>query len=896
MKRLLPDVIAIAAFVILSFVYFFPADTEGRILFQHDTEAGVGAGQEAKQYYERTGERTRWTNSIFGGMPTYQISPSYDSTKPLSWAQRVYRLFLPNYVYLTFIMMLGFYILLRAFGIPAWYAGIGGVLWAFSSYFFILISAGHIWKFITLAYIPPTIAGMVLAYRGKLLAGGVVTSLFLAMQIVSNHVQMSYYFLFVMLFIAIAYLADAWRKRTLPQYFKATAVLAVAACVGVAVNLSNLYHTYTYSKETMRGKSELTYTGDAAKQTSSGLDRDYITQWSYGIGETLTLLMPNFKGGSSAASLSQSEVAMAKGNPMYGNLFGLSQYFGDQPWTAGPVYVGAFVLFLFLVGCFVVKGPLKWALLGVTVLSVLLSWGKNFMPLTDFFIDYVPMYNKFRAVSSILVVAEFTIPLLAVLALVELVRKPGLLLEKAQGMVGRWPAAILGGCCGLLLCLALDAGGAGGFLRFFYLLLSFVAGGAYFVLMHYVATRWKGGMAGVALLNTAGIALLVMLWPGALSSSYIPQQEMQMLEQYLPAEDLSPAITCLEDMRRALVTMDARRSLLVILAGFALLWLYAKGKLHKVFALGGVALLCLVDMWSVNKRYLNDSQFVQPSVQTTTFTKTSADELILQDQSLDYRVLDFARNTFNDNTAAYWHKSVGGYHAAKLRRYQELIDHHIMPEMQAVYGEVAAAGGQMDSVDASKFPVLNMLNTKYFLFATDRQGGMVPVQNPYALGNAWFVDELHYVDNANEEIEQLGQADPRHVAVADRRFSQTLGEAGPASDDNQPYIRLKEYEPNRLVYETDNEDDGIAVFSEIYYPDGWYATIDGQPAGLARVNYVLRAMRIPAGQHVVEMRFDPRSLHVTEGIAYAGLGLLGAGLLALLLSALAGKGRKSLQA
>ena len=344
MKKLLPDLLVIFMFAVLSFAYFFPADIENRILFQHDTAAGAGAGQEATQYREETGEYTRWTNSLFGGMPTYQIAPSYESTQPLTWVQKVYQLFLPTYVNLTFILMLGFFILLRAFGIPTWLAGLGGLMWAFSSYFFILISAGHIWKFITLAYIPPTIAGIVLAYRGKYLAGGIITALFIALQILSNHVQMSYYFLFVILFIVGAYFEDAWRNKTLPQFFKASGVLVVAALIGISVNLSNLYHTYEYSKETMRGKSELVETGDAAKQTSSGLDRDYITQWSYGIGETWTLLVPNFKGGASVP-LALNETAMEKANPTYAGLYQqLSQYFGNQPMTSGPVYVGALSL------------------------------------------------------------------------------------------------------------------------------------------------------------------------------------------------------------------------------------------------------------------------------------------------------------------------------------------------------------------------------------------------------------------------------------------------------------------------------------------------------------------------------------------------------------------------
>ena len=719
MKKFLPDLIAILAFILISFVYFFPADIENRILFQHDIAAGAGAGQEAKEYYEQTGERTRWTNSIFGGMPTYQIAPSYDTSKPLQWVQKVYQLFLPNYVSLTFILMLGFYILLRAFGIPAWLAGLGGIMWAFSSYFFILISAGHLWKFITLAYIPPTLAGIVLAYRGRLLLGGIVTAVFIALQITSNHVQMSYYFLFVILFFVGAYFEDAWRNKTLPKFFKASAILIVAALVGVATNITNLYHTYTYSKETMRSKSELVQTGDAAKQTSSGLDRDYITNWSYGIGETWTLLVPNFKGGSSGAVLSQSDTAMKKANPMYGGLYSsFPQYFGDQPWTAGPVYVGAFVLFLFVLGCFIVKGPLKWALVGATLFSILLSWGKNFMPLTDFFIDYIPMYNKFRAVSSILVIAEFTIPLLAIFALKRILEEPGI---------------------------------------------------------------WKKDKKafGISFVLTAGVALLLFIAPSSLNSGFVSAREVQMLQnavdqQMIPANELSGILASLTDMREALVSADALRSFIIIAIGCVLLWLYATGKLRKSFTIAGIALLCLGDMWTVNKRYLHDDQFVPRSIRTETFNKTKADELILQDKSLDYRVLNFATSTFDENNTAYWHKSVGGYHAAKLRRYQEMIDHHIKPEMQAAFKEVAASGGEMDSVDAGKFQVLNMLNTKYFIFPVNQQGQTAPILNPYAYGNAWFVDKVQYVDNANEEIDAVGKVDLKNTAIVDVKFKDIL--------------------------------------------------------------------------------------------------------------------------
>lgn len=829
MKKLLPDLIAILAFVLLSFAYFFPADIENRILFQHDTAAGAGAGQEVKEYYEQTGERSRWTNSLFGGMPMYQIAPSYDSTKSLQWVQKAYQLFLPDYVCLTFMLMLGFYILLRVFGIPVWLAGLGGIMWAFSSYFFILISAGHIWKFITLAYVPPTIAGIVLAYRGKLLWGGILTALFVALQITSNHVQMSYYFFFVILFFVGAYFEKAWRTKTLPQFFKASAVLIVAALVGIAANVSNLYHTYAYSKETMRGKSELVQTGDAAKQTSSGLDRDYITQWSYGIDETLTLLVPNFKGGASAA-LSQSETAMSKANPMYSSLYGsLTQYFGTQPMTSGPVYVGAFVLFLFVLGCFIVKGPLKWALIGATFFSIVLSWGKNFMPLTDFFIDYVPLYNKFRAVSSILVIAEFTIPLLAIFALKRLLEEPEILKQEKKPL-------------------------------------------------------------GISLLLTAGIALLLAVAPGSIGSGYVPAQEAQMLQnavnqQMIPANELSGILANLEEMRAELVSSDALRSFIIIGIGCSLLWLYASGKLRSSLTIAGITILCLADMWGVNKRYLNDTQFVPHSIRTETFTKTNTDELILQDTSLDYRVLNFATSTFDDNNTSYWHKSVGGYHPAKLRRYQEMIEHHISPEMQAAYKAIATAGGEMDSVDANKFRVLNMLNTKYFIFPAGQQRQTVPILNPHAYGNAWFVNKVQYVNNANEEIDALDSIIPTETAVVDARFKDVLKGTTESYKDSLSSIRLTSYTPNRLTYETNNAQDGIAVFSEIYYPDGWHVTIDGQPVELARADYILRTMYVPAGQHTIEMRFDPTSLHVTEGIAYGALALLVIGIIVAVLIA-----------
>ena len=825
MKKIIPDIIAILAFAVISFVYFYPADIDGRILFQHDTTAGAAAGQEAKEYYERTGERTRWTNSMFGGMPTYQISPSYDSTDTLKKVGNIYELWFPEYVRLTFIMLLGFYILLRAFGLSPWLSALGGIIWGFSSYFFILIAAGHIWKFVTLAYIPPTIAGMVWAYRGKIWQGGIVFALFVAFQILSNHVQMSYYFLFVMLFMVIAFGIEAYRNKTMPQFLKASAVLVAAGVVGVAINLSNLYHTYTYSLETMRGKSELTQHPSAGSSATGGLDKEYITQWSYGVDETLTLLVPNFKGGASVA-INQSEAAMTKSNPRYSSLYGaLSQYFGTQPGTSGPVYVGAFVLFLFFLGCFIVKGPMKWALLGATIFSIVLSWGKNFMPVTDFFIDYVPMYNKFRAVSSILVIAEFTIPLLAILALKE--------------VIGHWMGNY-----------KVDGQNS----QFSILNSQFI----------------------IPFLLTAGLSLLIWFTPETFTD-FIPPQEAQMLQSVvdqggIPANELAGIMANLSEMRAAMVSADALRSLIIVLVGVVLLMLLLKGKLRKEFTIGGIALLCLFDMWQVNKRYLYDDQFVDKSIQTTTFAQTAADKFILEDTAPDYRVLNFAVSAFNENNTSYWHKNVGGYHAAKLRRYNELIEICLKTEMQDAYQAIAEAGGDMEQVDPAKFHALNMLNTKYFILPTKE--GELPLENPYALGNAWFVKEVSYVANADEELDMTTSSNPHVTAVVDNQFKSTLNNASSFNVAEDASIELTAYEPNSLTYQTQNPSDGVVVFSEIYYPDGWQVTIDGQPVELARADYVLRTLYVPAGSHTIQMTFDPQSIHITEAIAYVAMGLL----------------------
>ena len=807
-KKCLPDVLAVLLFAILAFAYFFPADIEGRILYRHDASAGRGAGQEGIEYREKTGERSRWTNALFGGMPTYQMAPSYGSTEVLTKAVNAYHLWLPENVWYVFAYLLGFYILLRAFDFRQHLAALGSIIWAFSTYFLIIIAAGHIWKVWALAYLPPMIAGIVLAYRGKYLWGLLLTAIFTAFEINANHVQMTYYYLFIILLMGIAWLVEAIKEKQMARFLKATGVVALGAAIGVCINLSNLYHTWEYSQESMRGKSELVKQ-NASNQTNSGLERDYITQWSYGIGETWTLLVPNTKGGASM-SLSQSEKAMEHAQsdfmPIYQQL---GQYWGEQPGTSGPVYVGAFVLMLFILGLLIVKGPMKWALLAATILSILLSWGKNFMGFTDFFLDYVPMYAKFRTVASILVIAEFTIPLLAMLALKELMDKPELLKPR----------------------------------------------------MKYV---------GISFLLTGGIALLFAVMPSMFFDSFISSSELRAI-QSLPAEYIQPLVANLTEMRKAVFTADAMRSFYIILVGTGVLLAVVFGKLKKEYAVGIILVLCLVDLWTVNKRYLNDDMFVPEAEREAPQAKTQTDELILRDQSLDYRVLNLASNTFNENETSYYHKSIGGYHAAKLRRYQEMIEQYISPEMQALFGAVSKAGGDMTQVNGdSIYPVLNMLNTKYFIFPLEG-GQTVPIQNPYVYGNAWLVDKLSYVSNANEEMDAVGKLDLRHEAVADAKFKEQLGEA--VVQDTASTVQITGYEPNRLNYEVNSGKGGVLVFSEIYYP-GWTATVDGEPVELGRVNYILRAMNIKPGKHQVELAFFPKTVKTTETIAYVAYVLL----------------------
>ena len=678
------------------------------------------------------------------------------------------------------------------------------------------------------------IAGIVLAFRGKYLWGLIVTALFGALEIHANHLQMTYYYLIPIFFLVLAFIINAIKAKKYVHICKALGVCILGALIAVLINGSNLYHTWQYSKETMRGKSELVKENNA-NQTSSGLERSYITDYSYGIGETWTLLIPNAKGGTSTRALGENESVKEEGSKHSFNVGGgqvvpYSYFFSQMPqyWeesmeegsngTMGPVYVGAFVMFLFVLGLFIVRGPIKWCLLIATVLSIMLAWGKNFMGLTDLFIDYMPMYAKFRAVESILVIAEFSIPLLAMLALREWIsNKEQVTSNKSGNQTYNIP-----------------------------LLASYLA--------------------------TAGFCLLFALLPGVFFNFYT-NAEFTYFSQMLPPTDVTTFMESLSRARQSVFTADCWRSFIIITIGAVLLMLYRAKKLKAIPLVGLLVVLCLVDLWQVNKRYLNDAMFKPRKERQQIRPLTPADQQILADPTLYYRVLNLNGNVFNENETSYYHKSVGGYHAAKLRRYQELIEAYISPQLQTVRQTIGDTNGDLTQVNGdSLWNVLNMLNAKYFLMANAQEPDKsFQVQNPYAMGNAWFVDKVNYVDNANQELDGLKDADLRRVAVVDKQFQTVLGEA--AVQDSTAIVELTTYEPNELKYNVKSNQGGVLVFSEIFYP-GWEATVDGQPVELGRADYVLRALRIEPGQHEVVMSFFPKTLNTTETLAYVALGIL----------------------
>jgi len=815
-KKIFPFVTAILVFMGITLAYFSPL-LEGKRLDQHDITMFKGMSKEIADFREKTGEEALWTNSMFGGMPAWQISVVY-SGNLIRYVKHIVQLGLPYPANAVFVYFLGFFVLLLVLGIDPWLSMAGAIAFGFSSYFFIIIGAGHTSKAFAIGYMAPVIAGIVLAYKGRYLKGALLTAIALALEIEAGHLQITYYLLLLILVIGLSQLVDAIRFKKLPTFTKATGFLFIAAVLAILTHITSLSAAYDYGKDTTRGKPILTK--DASEKTD-GLDRSYITHWSYGIGETWSLMIPNAKGGASAMIGSDNANLAGVDNNFKQALAQQNAYWGDQPGTSGPVYVGAMIVFLFVLGLFFVKGKYKWALLAATALSIGLSWGKNYMPFTNFFLDYIPGYDKFRAVSMTLVIAELCIPLLAIMGLHTLYKSPELLTEKRK----------------------------------------------YF----YIAYGLTGGMSLI-------FFLFPQLFFNFLSAMEI--EEFAKIKQSNPtdAAQMNLFINKLEDIRISIFKADAMRSFLFISFTAGLLFAFGLNKIKQNWLTAALILLIVVDMVTLDNRYLNNSKFVSKRKVELPFQATTANNEILKDMDLGYRVLDITNSTFNDASTSYFHRSIGGYHGAKLQRYQDIIEHYLQFEISA-FGKVLNNKPDMTSIgkQLAVSGVLNMLNTRYIIF--NPQGK--PIPNQYSFGSAWLVNKIDWVQSANNEIDQLDKVDLRNTAVMHTEFEQKVSGIEPIADSAST-IQLVQYAPNKLEYSVNASKSSLAVFSEIWTSKGWKAYIDNNEVPLLRANYVLRAVVIPEGKHSVVMRYEPTVWVIGEKISFVSSLLLLMGALAIL--------------
>ncbi len=772
----------IVFFIVLAYAYLFPL-LEGKELKMGDLDHHLGMAKELIDYRNETGEEAVWTNAMFGGMPGYIISVNYPNNITNFFAGLPRSLF--SIASFIFLYLIGFYILLSSLKLNRWLSVAGAIAFGLSSYFIIIIGAGHASKANALGFLPIVIAGVLMVFRGKQIPGAILFTIGLSMELLAGHPQITYYGLILLGIYGITELVYAIKEKALMPFLKSTLYLLAGVIIAVGMNFSRLYTSYEYSKETIRGPSELSSNNE---NKTSGLDKDYVVQWSYGIDETFTLLIPNFMGGSSMTNPGENsesyKTMKQKGvQNLRQNIQAVSMYHGEQPSTAGPVYVGAIIVFLFVLGLFVVKGVYKWWLLSATVISIILSWGGNIMPLTSFLLDHLPLYNKFRAPSMTLVIAQFAMPLLGFVAL------NNILTGKVEKKI------------------------------------------------------WLNGLKWAAIIS-GGLSLLFAVLPGFLGDFSNVSDSARFPDWLIDS--------VIED-RKSLLRMDAFRSFVFIALAAGALYLWNLKKIKTNFFIGVLGVLILIDLWAVDKRYLNNDNFVSKREASNPFPEMPVDKAILQDKDLYYRVLPL-QNPFQDARASYYHKNVGGYSAAKLRRFQEMIDYHFIPEMQQMIKGLQS-GSQPDSV-LNLLPAINMMNTKYIIYDLNS----APLPNPHALGNAWFVNDVNIVANADEEIASIKGIDPSNEAVIDKRFSEFV-EGKKFRKDESGSIVLTEYEPNYLKYSTKANTDQLAVFSEIYYDKGWNAYIDGEKVPHFRVDYILRGMVLPAGEHTVEFKFHPKSYY-----------------------------------
>lgn len=835
-KQYLPHVTAIAVFVIITLIYFKPL-LQGKELKQHDIAMHRGMSKEIADYRKNYNSEPLWTNSMFGGMPAYQVSTKY----PGNWLdgmEKIFKLYLPHPGGYLFLCCLGFFILLLCLEVDVWLALVGGLAYGLSTYFLSIIQAGHNSKANALGYLPALIGGIILIFREKYWLGLAVTALFTALELNANHVQIAYYGYMMIGFIVLGYFIHALQSKSLNKFSKAFLFFIIACVVGVLPNAGNLMTTNEYGKLSNRGKAELTINADMSSNKnilSGGLDKDYATNWSYGIGETFSFLIPDFKGGGNNAIGRVDPSALKKVNPEFKEMVSNSDvYFGDQPMLSAPDYIGAIIVFLAILGMFIITNAIKWPIFVVTILAIMLGWGHNFMSLTSFFMDYVPGYNKFRAVSMIMIIPELTLPLLAILAIQQL-----LIFKNWQQSIKvafiRQPISLKK----LLISLVVVLGG--------------------FCLISYLA-------------------------PDLVNSFQSKYEEQEMIKRYVdggyPENEAKSVVAQLmpqiEIARKAVFQSDALRSLIFILLGASVLFMYFTNKVKKELLFASLGFFIFIDLWTVDRRYLNDKSFVSKQENQEYISgKSAADEEILKDTDPNYRVLNLSVAPFDDASTSFYHKSIGGYHGAKLRRYVDLIDFHLRPEMSFFYKNLSAAAKNDTTLNAlfSQLQVINMLNTKYFIIPVGEEGrSAIPLKNKQANGNAWFVGNLKSVQVPDSEIVGLKRINTKKEAITNDQFFKKYQLKSNYSAEGT--ISLLSYKPNSLVYESETKNNQFAVFSEIYYANGWNAYIDGKLSPHVQVNYVLRGMEVPSGKHQIEFKFEPSTYYIGNKIALIGSILL----------------------